>query len=270
MAEYEVFEVAVGDIRMNVTKIGGGEKVFVMIPGLSLKPVSESAAAVAGQYKKACDEYTIYLFDRKKNPEKGYTIRQMAKDTAEVMKKLGLSAVYAFGASQGGVILQFLMIDYPGLIKKAVIGSSMARATATSEKVLSKWVELAKAGDPKALNHDCFEKIYSEDFLKKYEAALPVLESVGTPEDCENFVILASACDGFSAYEELDKVKAEVLVIGSTCDNVVSLKGSEEIAQKLGCELFVYDSYSHAVYDEAPDYLDRILEFFSREGIINE
>lgn len=267
MADYEVFEVSIDDIRMNVTKIGSGKKQFVMIPGLSLRPVSDSAGAVAGQYKKACDDYTIYLFDRKKNPQKGYTIRQMASDTAKVIKKLGLKDAYAFGASQGGMILQFLMIDYPELIKKAVIASSMAGATDMSEKVISKWVEIAKTHNQRALNHDCFEKIYSKDFLEKYKAALPVLEEVGSPEDCDNFVILASACDGFSAYEELDKVKAEVLVIGSACDNVVSVKGSEEIAKKLGCELYIYDGYSHAVYDEAPDFLDRILEFFAREEI---
>ena len=133
-----------------------------------------------------------------------------------------------------------------------------------SEKVLEKWVELAKAHDLKALNHDCFQRIYSKEYLEKYRKYLPLLENVDTDEDCDNFVIYASACGSFSAYEELQKVRSEVLVIGSRCDEVVSLKGSEEIAQKLGCEMFVYDGYSHAVYDEAPDYLDRILGFFKR------
>lgn len=266
MADYEIFEVCTGDIKMNVTRFGGGEKTFIIIPGLSLKPVSESAEFVAAAYRKACKDYTVYVFDRKKNPEEGYTVRQMAGDTAAVMEKLGIDNAYAFGASQGGMILQFLMIDYPNLIKKAVVGSSMARPTETSEKVLSKWVELSKMRDHRALNHDCFQKIYSKEYLKKYEKHLPALEDVGTDEDCDNFTILAQACVGFSAYEELDKVRCPVLVIGAEGDETVSVKGSEEIAGRIGCELYIYEGSSHAVYDEAPDYLDRILEFFGREN----
>lgn len=265
MDEYEVFEVCTGDIKMNVTRFGSGEKTMIIIPGLSLKPVSESAPFVAARYKQACVDYTVYVFDRKKNPEIGYTVREMARDTAAVMKKIGINGVYAFGASQGGMILQFLMIDYPELIKKAVIGSSMSRPNEISEKVIGKWIEKAKMHDHRALNHECFKKIYSKEYLKKYEKHMPALEDVGTSEDCDNFTALASACDGFSAYEELDKVKCPVLVVGSSCDEVVSVKGSEEIAERIGCEIYIYDGFSHAVYDEADDYPQRILEFFGRE-----
>lgn len=45
MAEYEIFEVTDGDINMTVTRFGRGDKPFVMIPGLSLRPVSDSAAS---------------------------------------------------------------------------------------------------------------------------------------------------------------------------------------------------------------------------------
>ena len=37
-----------------------------------------------------------------------------------------------------------------------------------------------------------------------------------------------------------------------------------EIADLLGCELHIYEDYGHAVYDEAPDYKERILEFFHK------
>lgn len=265
MAEYKINEICTGDIKMNVTVFGSGKKTMIIIPGLSLKPVSESAAFVCAAYRKACEDYTVYVFDRIKEPKEGYTVRDMARDTAEVMKKLGLCGAYAFGASQGGMILQYLMIDYPELIEKAVIGSSMARVTEMSQQVISHWAELSAKRDHRALNHACFQKIYSKEYLKKYEKNLPALENIGTPEDCDNFTIFARACDGFNAYDELDKVKCPVLVIGASADETVSVKGSEEIAEKAGCELYVYEGASHAVYDEAPDYLDRILEFFGRK-----
>ena len=57
-----------------------------------------------------------------------------------------------------------------------------------------------------------------------------------------------------------------MLVIGAKADRVLTPEGSVEIAEKLGgkCELYMYDEkYGHCVFDEAPDYKDRIYKFFS-------
>lgn len=264
MKNYEIIEVTVGDVQMTVTRFGSGKKNMILIPGISLKPVSQSAAAVSYQYKKAWEDYTVYVFDRKKNIEKGYTVREMAKDTAEVMKKLKIDNAYALGVSQGGMILQYLMIDYPCLIKKAVIGSSSARPDEASIGVISNWSRLAENHDVVALNHDCFINIYSEEFLEKYKSGLPLLEQQGSADECDTFAVLCDSSTEFDAYGELDKVKCPVLIIGSKKDKVLSVRNSEELAEKLDCEKYIYDGYSHAVYDEAPDYLDRVLEFFER------
>ena len=40
--------------------------------------------------------------------------------------------------------------------------------------------------------------------------------------------------------------------------------GSQEIADKLNCEIYLYDTnYGHGVYDEAADYKQRYLDFFN-------
>ena len=42
--------------------------------------------------------------------------------------------------------------------------------------------------------------------------------------------------------------------------------GSLDIALALGCELYMYGApYGHAVYDEAPDYKNRIYSFLMRD-----
>ena len=35
-----------------------------------------------------------------------------------------------------------------------------------------------------------------------------------------------------------------------------------ELAEKLDCDLYIYEGYGHGVYDEAPDYADRLKQFF--------
>ena len=262
--DYEIIKVQAEKFSMDCIKFGTGKKNFVMIPGLSLTRITNSAMTITAAYRDFCDEYTVYCFDRADVIPEGYTVRQMAADTAEAMKRLGISDAYVFGASQGGMIGQYLAIDYPELVKKLIIASSYSRCSETAGLVFERWMKLAQKADVQALNHDFFQCIYSDKLLEEYKDALPVLEKNGTAEDCANFIILAKACVEFNAYAELDRIKCPVLVIGSRKDKVLTGEASSEIAEKLGCEIYMYDGYGHAVYDEAPDYKNRIAEFFNR------
>ena len=62
------------------------------------------ADAVAQEYSLLADDYTVYMFDRRKEVPETYSVSDMARDTAAVFRALGLSQVSLFGASQGGMI----------------------------------------------------------------------------------------------------------------------------------------------------------------------
>ena len=51
----------------------------------------------------------------------GYTIRQMAADQAAAMKSLGIDRASVLGVSQGGMVAQYLAIDYPEMIEKLIL-----------------------------------------------------------------------------------------------------------------------------------------------------
>ena len=52
------------------------------------------------------------------------------------------------------------------------------------------------------------------------------------------------------------------MVIGGKQDKVVGGTASEEIAEKLGCEYYMYEELGHTVYEEASDFNKRVFEFF--------
>ena len=55
------------------------------------------------------------------------------------------------------------------------------------------------------------------------------------------------------------------MAVGAEQDSVFPGNVSaREIAEKLGCGLYVYSDYRHAVYDEAPDYKERVWDFFTK------
>lgn len=258
--------VSVGDIEMDYAVFGNGEKNFVILPGLSVHSVMGSADAIAEAYKEFTEEYTVYVFDRTKELREGYTIEDMAADTAAAMKALNIQNADIFGASQGGMIAMYIAIDHPELVHKMVLGSTLARPNETFEHIANEWMQLARDKDEEGLLASFADNVYSEATLKEYRDYL-ISSNLGiTDEEYERFLIQAEACMSFNCYDKLSDIKCPVLVLGSEGDQVVTAEGSEEIADALGCEIYLYDAnYGHGVYDEAPDYKERCMNFFNED-----
>lgn len=251
---------------MNYVKFGAGKKTFVIIPGLSVHSVTGIADGIAAAYKDFADEYTVYLFDRADNIRDGYTVREMAADTAAAMRELGIEKADIFGASQGGMISLYLAADFPELVRSIAVGSSLAAPNENFRKVISEWVNLAEKKDERGLIESFIDNVYSKKTLDLYRESL-ISSNLGiTDKEYERFIILARACLTFDCRSELRKIKCPVLVIGAEGDRVTTADRSRELAALLPeCECYIYGGeYGHGVYDEAPDYKKRLLEFFGR------
>ena len=256
-----------GDTQMDYIVFGSGEKAFVILPGLSIHSVMGSAEAIAAAYQDFSEEYTVYVFDRAQDISEGYTVRDMAADTAAAMKSLNIEAADVFGASQGGMIALYLAIDYPELVHKMILGSTLAQPNDTFNRVVDEWIRLAEAKDELGLLESFADNVYSQATLEAYREVLISSNRGISDEEYRRFVILAQACRTFDCHDELSAVECPVLVLGSEGDGVVTAEGSRQIAEALGCSIYMYDdSYGHGVYDEAPDYRQRCLDFLSEAG----
>lgn len=252
------------EFDMRYFRFGNGEKTFVILPGLSIQSVMNSAEAVKKEYAVFEEEFTTYVFDRRENLPEVYTVRDMARDTAVAMKELKLNGVYLFGASQGGMMSQVIAAEYPELVKKVVLGSTASHIDGKNAKSLGGWIDLARAEDPVSLYLVFGESLYPKEVFEQYKEMLKTMGSTVSKEELQRFIILASGIKDFDVRDELKNIQCPVLVIGDETDKVVGADTSVEIAKILGenAELYMYDGYGHAAYDMAPDYQKRIYEFF--------
>ena len=190
------------------------------------------------------------------------TVKDMSADIAMAMDALGIVNADILGVSQGGMIAQYLAIDRPDLVNKLVLAVTLSRNNDTVKRVITTWIELASSGDMKHLISDMAEKMYSESYLKRYRPFLPLLTLLQKPKDVQRFILLANACLTCDTYDFLCKIKCPVLVIGGKQDKIVTGEASEEIAKKMGCELYIYENLGHAAYEEAKDFNRRVYNFF--------
>ena len=247
---------------MNYLKFGKGKKTLVLIPGLSVQSVLLMGDAVAHDYRLFTDEYTVYLFDRCQDVPPVYTVENMARDTAEKMKELGLADACIFGASQGGMISILVAAWYPELVHKVVLGSTAAKITNLGITVIRKWISLAEKRDGAGLYLDFLDKVYPSSMFDKYRDAFIEAGKSVTDAELDRFIINAKGAEGFDALSELKKIKCPVLVMGSDDDAVLGARASYELAELLGCKIHMYKDYGHDCYDTAPDFKERMFKFF--------
>lgn len=261
-AKEQVLELQ--DVRMSYITFGRGKKPLVMIQGLSTRSIKGAAVSLAYMYRMFAKDYKVYLFDRRENIKGDITVRDLATDIAIAMEALDVKNADIFGVSQGGMIAQYLAIDRPDLVRRLVLAVTLSKNNETVKSVIKNWIEMTEQGKIKSLVADMATKMYSDSYVKRYRLFMPLLTVFQKPKNVPRFITLAKACLTCNAYDELDKIKCPVFVIGAVQDKIVSGEASKEIAEKLGCEIYMYEDLGHAAYEEAKDFNQRVYEFLER------
>lgn len=251
--------------EMDYFRFGKGGRTLVILPGLSIQSVMLSADLVAEEYASMADDFTVYLFDRRREIPAVYTVTEMAEDTVTAIRALGLHDFDLFGASQGGMISLVIAIRYPELVRKLVIGSSTARVPDDHDQTTEQWIREAEKGDRVGLFLEFGKKIYPPAFFEQFRDTMIATAQTVTEQEMARFEIMAKAARGFDVAEELTKIQCPVFVIGASDDAVLGPDAAKEMVEKLGdresFRLHMYDGYGHAAFDTAPDYRERMMDF---------
>ncbi|MCR4793234.1 MAG: alpha/beta hydrolase [Lachnospiraceae bacterium] len=250
--------------KIDYIKFGTGKRNAIILPGVGdgLRTVKGLAIPFAILYRRFAKDFTVYAFSRRRDISSGTTARQMADDLAKALDSLGLDKVDVVGVSQGGMIVQWLAIDHPEKVNKLVLAVTVSRPNDTLCDVLTRWIGMAEKEDYKSIMKDTARRAYSEKWLKSGKDHL-MLGNFGRPKSFGRFITLAASGLTHDSYDELHRITAPTLVIGGKLDKIVTGRASEEIASQIpDCRLYMYEELGHGLYEEAPDFLDRVAEFF--------
>ena len=245
-------------------RFGRGGRVLVMIPGVGdgLKTVRGMALPFALMYRKLARDFTVYVFSRRRDLPPGMTTRQMAEDLDRGLEALGLARCAVVGVSQGGMIAQWLALDHPDRADRLVLAVTAGRPNPTLRGCVERWTEMADRGDYRGIMLDTAERSYSEKRVRQARLTFRLLGNLGRPKSFDRFRVQAASCVGHDAWEELPRVACPTLVIGGTEDGIVTGAASEELAERIpGSRLYMYGGLSHGLYEEAPDFPDRVAAF---------
>lgn len=236
----------------NVVSFGSGPRPLVVIPGLSVTKVTEVPEQLAPIFKPFTKGWTVHVIERPDEIPEGTTNASLAVEYVSAMNSLGLKGADIIGISQGGMIAQYILADHPEMVHKAVLAATLSRPVSAADAVFMNWLKLAGAEDWYGFNMDMFGRMYTDEYLAKYEDAFRELARTLRPEDGGRFIRLVKACMTGGPSDRLGAVRCPVLVVGTEDDPIVTGTASHEMAAALGCALHMYTGYRHGFFNEDP------------------
>lgn len=251
---------------MDYVTFGKGKKPLVIIPGLGdgVQTVKGKAQLFSLSYRLLAKHYKIYVFSRINELRQGYTTRDMAADVAEAMETLNLYAAYVMGISQGGMIAQWLAVDFPGRVQRLILALTTAEPSQLARERIEHWQKLSQSGNFKHLMLDIAQHSYTQKSYQKWRFLYNIMGRLGRIKDEKRIVIQSQSCLEHNSREVLKEIQCPTFVLGALEDDVIGVKGSKELAKAIsGCQLLILKHSGHALYEENKAFQEAVCEFLN-------
>lgn len=260
-------KIKIDNTYVSYVSFGHGPKNLIMIPGVGegLKTMKGYAIPFAMMYKKYTKDYKVYVFSRRDTLPKNFTTEDMANDIINHMEKLGIEKADVVGVSQGGMIAQYLAINAPEKVNKLVLVVTVARPNEIIKESVNTWLKMAKKRDFKGIIIDTAERSYVGKYLERHKKFYNLLNIYKNKATYDRFIIEAEACLTHNSFNKLKKIKNPTLIIGANLDKALGIEGSIELHENIqNSELYIYEKYSHGVYEQAKDFNKRVLTYLNK------
>ena len=252
------------DKSMDYVTFGKGKQPLVIIPGLGdgVQTVKGMAMPFSITYRILAKRYKIYVFSRINELRRGYTTRDMAADVAEAMETLNLDTAYVMGISQGGMIAQWLAVDFPERVQRLILAVTTAKPSQLARERIEHWQELSQSGNFKHLMLDIAQHSYTQKSYQKWRLLYNIMGIFGRIKDKQRIDIQSVSCLKHDSLEFLEKIYCTTLIIGAEKDDVLGVDGSLGLHQHIkDSQLTILPECGHALYEQNKDFQKRVLVF---------
>lgn len=250
--------------NMDYVTFGKGKKSLVIIPGLGdgLQTVKGMAQMLALTYREFAKVYKVYVFSRINKLPENYTTRNMAADVAEAMDVLNLKSSVVMGISQGGMIAQWVAVDFPEKVESLILAVTTAKLSELGRERIRRWLSLSQIGTYKELMVDIASHSYTTKSFGKFKYLYRIMGIFGRIKDKQRIAIQAVSCLKHDSLTILEKINCSTLIIGAEKDDVLGVEASLELHQHIkDSQLPILPECGHALYEQNKDFQKRVLVF---------
>jgi 3-oxoadipate enol-lactonase len=251
-------ELVVGDNELHYERSGSGEPLL-LIQGMSGTHVAWGEPFLALLRKS----FDVVTFDNRgiglSSPiEGGFTIAEMAEDTAALLEQLGLESAHVVGISMGGMIAQELALAHPALLRSLTLGCTYCGGPGSQlmpQENVEKLAAGMMSGDRDKAIRASWEVNLSPAFRAE-ESGYATFHEMATsvPAAKRTIELQAQAIFGHDTSGRLGEISTPTLIIHGTEDGVLPYPNGELIASLMpAARLETLEGVGHMFWWEQPE-----------------
>jgi len=253
----------VNGIDLHYERVGEGQ------PVLFIHGLGSSSRDWEMQVPRFSKQYQVITFDlrghgQSEKPRGPYTMSLFARDTAELVKSLGVAPVHVVGISLGGMIAFQLAVDYPDLISSLVIVNSGPEVVVRTMK--DRWNVFMRFATVRLLGMRKMGEVLGRRlFPKEAQAEIQKLFVERWAEnDPRAYTDTLRAIVGWSVTDQIHKIDLPTLVVAADGD-YTPVSAKEGFVLKMPrAKLVVIEDSRHATPVDSPEkFNETVISFLS-------
>ncbi len=210
------------------------------------------------------DKYKVYTIDCRGHGESdriaSYTLEDLANDVVSFTKDLKLKNVTAIGYSMGSFIA-LRASEISDVFEKLILIGTKGDSSnpAITNLLKSKGLSL------ESVTKEEYGKIMRENIFApttNIPEDLRTMRPQGNELSTEDRIAETKAIADFDNLKEIDKVKAETMVISAEYDKIVPPERGIEVAEALNCRYELLKDAGHMMMVEKPKEIENLIKDF--------
>ena len=191
------------------------------------------------------------------NPTRSYSFREMAADTAALVRGLGFERAHMIGHSNGGNVVLVALMEHPEVVATCI---PQAANGYVSQDLIDK--------EPAIFDPDRVAR-EAPAWMEEMQTLHAATHGPDYWRELLRLTVAEIIAEPNYTPEALGRVRRPVLVIQGANDRVNAPgRHAQFIAENIpGAELWLPEGVAHNVHRERPDeWLTRVLDFYQRRG----
>ena len=221
-------------------------------------------------------DFEVTVFDNRgvgksSRAEAGYSIADLAGDTAGLIEALGHESMHVVGISMGGMIAQELAIRHPRRLRTLTLGCTYSGgegSALTAPEVFQRLAGGWQSGDRELALRTGWEVNVSGAFAGNDDAYAAFKKAaLDLPVPVPVIMGQLQAIGGHDTASRLGEISAPTLVVHGTDDEMLPVSNGRMIAERIpGARLEILDGIGHLFFVEAPERSADLVREHARAG----
>jgi 3-oxoadipate enol-lactonase / 4-carboxymuconolactone decarboxylase len=198
-----------------------------------------------------------------------YTIAILGQDVIDLLDQLNISEAYFCGLSMGGLIGQWLGINYPNRIKKLIISNTGAKIG--NDERWNERISTIKANGMQAIVEDTLNRWFTDDFRANNQQRVSETHAMFLRSNVTGYCNCCCAIRDADFREDLQKISVETLVITGDEDPVTNVEQAEFLANNIPNSHLKVLTARHLSATELPQkFAETIIEFIAGKSAFEQ